>query len=75
MAIWEAVHDEEGARVKYYSTVNMSINLNVWVDVGEGAWEFNTETERQAREALIKRLAGKVRDYERIIAIEQTRLT
>jgi len=74
MAIWEAIHDENETKVRLHKWSENVSNEWLWDD-GECYHYYIAETERQAREALVERLQTKVREFERVIAIEQTRLT
>lgn len=75
MAIWEAKHCEDEARVVLLKkTPVKNCKLNQWRYAGDAEFYYRAETERQAREALIERLDRLVRAYENIIAVEKSRL-
>ena len=76
MSIWTVSHREENARITFrYDIEPEEMGLNEWFYDGDAEFTYHAETEWQCRQALIERLDGLVRKYERIIAVEKTRLS
>jgi len=74
MAIWEAVSNGDEAHVRLNTDYGDPVRINEWFYGSAGVWYYCANTEWQCREALIERLDGLVRKYERIIAVEKMRL-
>ncbi len=73
MALWEAIHHDDEARVRLYK-LPQAQQLNQRVYDGDANFFYLAETERQCREALIARLDDRTRTFQSIIAEEKSRL-
>jgi len=75
MALWEATHNDDEARVRLSKLPPQSPEwLNQWMFRVDGDYFYLAETERQCREALIARLDDRIRAFQSIIAEEKSRL-